>query len=312
MFKDMKNNYKNNIKDFGQVFIWCITLSWRVSPIYTILRVLSELFNPILNIAGAFVSKQIINYMSNYTGAYHTNYIYKLLILMGLVALIKVVMIKVQLYTRIVHSEQLNQWMTRNMIDFSFDVDLAYFDNPSYQDKITSAMRDGAILVQALGSSISAISAAISFLIAFIILSKENIFYALLMVGVAIPSGAALKHYTESLYDLSLEQISNRRKLSYIHSIAFDRRFSQDMRLFQSSKMLKDSYDDLWKRLFSKRKKLLKERSIITLLLDFLPEIVLVVVSGHIIFSILDGKLLIGDYVFLSGLLGQLWYSTSK
>lgn len=311
MFKDFRNKYKDNIKDFVQVFSWCISLSWKVSPIYTLLRVSSELFNPILNIVGAFVSKQIINYISGYTGGYHSRYIYNLLILMALIALVKVIMIKVQIYTRMVHSEELDQWMVRNMMDFSFDVDLAYFDDPNYQDKITSAMRDGSILIQALGSSISAISAAISFLIAFVILSKENIFYSLLMIAVAIPSGAALKYYTESLYDLSLDQIANRRKLSYIQNIAFDRRFSQDMRLFQSSKMLKDSYDKLWGRLFIQRKKILKERSRVTLILDFLPEIVLVIVSGHIIFNILDGKLLIGDYVFLSGLLGQLWYSTS-
>lgn len=312
MFKDLKNNYKNNIKDLVQVFSWCIKLSWQVSPVYTILRISSELFNPILNILAVFISKQIINYISSSTGAYDSSYIYNLLILMGLVALIKVIMIKVQIYTRIVHSEQLDQWMIRNMMDFSFDVDLAYFDDPNYQDKITSAMRDGSILIQALGSSISAISSAISFLIAFILLSKENIFYALLMVGVAIPSGVALKYYTESLYDLSLEQVSNRRKLSYIQNIAFDRRFSQDMRLFQSSKILKDSHNDLWETLFNQRKKILKKRSRITLLLDFFPEIVLVIISGHIIFNILDGELLIGDYVFLTGLLGQLWYSTSS
>lgn len=311
MFKGFENKYKNNIKDFAQVFSWCIMLSWEVSPVYTILRVFSELFNPILNIVGAFISKQIINYISSSTSIHDSKYIYNLLILMALVALIKVIMMKVQVYTRIVHSEQLDQWMVRNMLDFSFDVDLAYFDDPNYQDKITSAMRDGSILVQALGSSISAISAAISFLAAFAILSNESIAYAVLMVGAAIPSGVALKHYTESLYDLSLEQISNKRKLSYIQSIAFDRKFSQDMRLFQCSKKLKDSHDDLWKTLFNQRKKILKERSRITLLLDFLPEIVLIIVSGHIIFNILDGKLLIGDYVFLTGLLGQLWYSTS-
>ena len=198
------------------------------------------------------------------------------------------------------------------MIEFSFDVDLAYLDNPNYQDKITSAMRDGSILVQALGSSISAISAIISFLIAFVILSNENIIYALIMTMAALPSGIALKYYTESLYDLSLGQISNRRKLSYIQQIAFNRDFSQDVRLFQSSKILKDSYDNLWCKLFSQRKKILKNRSRITLILDLLPEVVLVIISGHIIFNIVDGKLVIGDYIFLSGLLGQLWHSTSS
>ncbi len=89
-----------------------------MSPIYTILRVSSELFNPILNILAVFISKEIINYISNFTVAYDSSYIYKLLILMGLVALIKVIMIKVQIYTRIVHSEQLDQWMVRNMMDF--------------------------------------------------------------------------------------------------------------------------------------------------------------------------------------------------
>lgn len=311
MLKDTFNKYKNNIDSFVQVFSWCIMISWKVSPIYTILRVSSELLNPLLNIAGVYISKEIINYISAPTHIYNSSYVYNLLIFVALVALLKVIMYKVQLYTRIVHSEQLDKWMSRNMIDFSFDVDLEYFDNPNYQDKVTSAMRDGSILVQALGSSISAISSFISFIISFVILSKENVIYSLLMIAIAIPSGIALKYYTESLYDLSLEQISKRRKLAYIQNIAFDRRFGQDIRLFQSNRLLKDSYNDLWQELFTQRKKILKERSRITLILDFLPELVLVVISGHIIFKILEGKLLVGDYIFLSGLLGQLLYSTS-
>lgn len=311
MIKDTFNKYKNNIDSFVQVFSWCIMISWKVSPIYTILRVSSELLNPLLNIAGVYISKEIINYISAPTHIYNSSYVYNLLIFVALVALLKVIMYKVQLYTRIVHSEQLDKWMSRNMIDFSFDVDLEYFDNPNYQDKVTSAMRDGSILVQALGSSISAISSFISFIISFVILSKENVIYSLLMIAIAIPSGIALKYYTESLYDLSLEQISKRRKLAYIQNIAFDRRFGQDIRLFQSNRLLKDSYNDLWQELFTQRKKILKERSRITLILDFLPELVLVVISGHIIFKILEGKLLVGDYIFLSGLLGQLLYSTS-
>lgn len=127
----------------------------------------------------------------------------------------------------------------------------------------------------------------------------------------ALPSGIALKYYTESLYDLSLEQISNRRKLSYIQQIAFNRDFGQDVRRFESSEVLKNVYDNLWSKLFSQRKKILKNRSRITFILDYLPEVVLVIISGHIIFNIVDGKLNIGDYIFLSGLLGQLWHSTS-
>lgn len=311
MLKDIFSKYKSNIDSFVQVFSWCIMISWKVSPIYTILRISSELFNPLLNILGVYISKEMINYISASMYIYNSNYLYKLLIFLALIAFLKVIMIKVQICTRIIHSEQLDKWMSRNMMDFSFDVDLEYFDNPNYQDKVTSAMRDGSILVHALGSSISAISSFISFIIAFVILSKENIIYSLLMTVIAIPSGIALKYYTESLYDLSLEQISKKRKLAYIQNIAFDRRFGQDIRLFQSSRLLKNSYDDLWNDLFIKRKRILKERSRITLILDFLPEIVLVVISGHIIFKILEGKLLIGDYIFLSGLLGQLLHSTS-
>lgn len=313
MLKKIKvSKFVKNIKDFIEVFSWCVKLSWKVSHLYTILRASAELLNPLLNIAAVFVSRQIINYISVSIGNFNTRYIYNLLFLMALIALLKVIIIKVQIYSRIVHSEQLDQWMTRNMIEFSFDVDLAYLDNPNYQDKITSAMRDGSILVQALGSSISAISAIMSFLIAFVILSNENIIYALIMTMAALPSGIALRYYTESLYGLSLGQISNRRKLSYIQQIAFNRDFSQDVRLFQSSKILKDSYDNLWGKLFSQRKKILKNRSRITLILDFLPEVVLVIISGHIIFNIVNGKLVIGDYIFLSGLLGQLWHSTSS
>ncbi|GFN36001.1 hypothetical protein [Tepidimicrobium xylanilyticum] len=171
MLKKIKvSKFEEKTEDFIEVFSWCIKPSWKVSHLYTILRVSAELLNPLLNIVAVFISRQIINHISASVGNFNTFSIYNLLLLMDLIALLKVIMIKVQIYSRIVHSEQLDHWITRNMIEFSFNVDLAYFDNPNYQDKITSAMRDGSILVQALGSSISAISAIISFLIAFVIL----------------------------------------------------------------------------------------------------------------------------------------------
>ncbi|HSH34804.1 hypothetical protein [Schnuerera sp.] len=81
--------------DFIEVFSWCVKLSWKVSHLYTILRVLAELFNPLLNIAAVFVSRQIINYISASIGNLNTLSIYNFLFLMALIALLKVIMIKV-------------------------------------------------------------------------------------------------------------------------------------------------------------------------------------------------------------------------
>lgn len=43
---------------------------------------------------------------------------------------------------------------------------------------------------------------------------------------------------------------------------------------------------------------------------DILPELILIILSGIIIFQIVEGDLLIGDYLYITGLLGQLISST--
>lgn len=299
------------VKDFFQVFKWCISLSWRVSKSYTSIRIFSQMLLPMLGMILAYTGKLMIDILSSPSGSASSERILMILIFVGVLALLRVGAIKLQIFAQLMQSEKIEYTMVKKMMDFSLDVDLEYFDDPKYQDKINTATRDGLILAQALGASISVISSSVSLLTAFIIVTNVNVWYAVIMIMASIPSGVASKYYTEALYDLSLEQTLKRRRLAYIQSLAYDTRYSQDLRLFMSCRVLKDKYSLIWNDLFSHRKKVLVRKSQITFIFDFLPEFVLLFLTGKVVFSIFRGELVIGDYVFITGLLTQLWSSTS-
>lgn len=56
----------------------------------------------------------------------------------------------------------------------------------------------------------------------------------------------------------------------------------------------------------------MRKRTILTCLLNYLPEIVVVLIGANIAFRVLDGEATVGDYALYTGLLGQLWSTISQ
>ena len=66
---------------------------------------------------------------------------------------------------------------------------------------------------------------------------------------------------------------------------------------------------DFQKSLFCERRSVNRKRSILTGMLECLPEIVLAGTGLDIAFRVLDGSSTVGDYSLYTGLLSQLWNS---
>jgi len=307
----MKHNGKNSkfpeIKSFYATIKYCISLSWNASRFYTIVRLAGRIITPACGILLTFIVKYIINLLAGYWVPQDRSAVLILMLCGTLViALIMTVSRKLVQYCQTTHNEIVTKQLSITLMEKTLKADLEFFDNPSYYDKFSAAQRDSYSLVNLLWNVLEFISSCITFIGSFIVLCGNNTGYVTAMIAAALPSAIAGAKYTKSLYKLSVDQIKGERQKAYIQSVTTDRRYAPDVRLFNVGESLKTRYMNLWDSLFGTRRKILRKRSILTSILECLPEIVIFGIAVDVSFRVLAGTLTIGDYSLYTGLTAQL------
>lgn len=301
------------LKNMGSFFstVWeCLALSWRTSRLYTAFRLLCNLTPPLLTLAAAVLGKYILDLLSGSVRP-DSSRIYLFACAGGLLAvnIIRFLLQKAQLYMQTMHNDLINGELALYMMDKAGHADIEYFDNADYYDKLSACTRDANVIGYLLWNALSAVSAVFSLAISFYALSRMNIIYGVIMICAAVPSSIVAAKYTRAIFSLSLEQINGERQKGYLQNLLLDRSFAQALRLFGVCGQIKEKYRRLWKSLFCERRSVNRKRSILTGMLECLPEIVLAGTGLDIAFRVLDGSSTVGDYSLYTGLLSQLWNS---
>ena len=218
---------------------------------------------------------------------------------------------KGRMYAQSMHEDMIQGELAAYLMEKAIGMDLEYFDDPDYYDKLTACTRDAYAIENLLWNTLSAVSAGISAFLACVVVCRANLLYGVLMIVAAIPSSIAGARYMKLLYHLSLEQINGERQKGYLQAIATSRSYAQSIRFFHAGARLKEKYQRLWKTMFEARRDMNRRRSILTSLLEFLPEAVAAWVGVDISMQILAGSATVGDYSLYTGLAAQLWSSVS-
>lgn len=255
-----------------------------------------------------FIGKMLMDILASAQG--NKVPMYTLIILFGILLLVtllhKIIQAILQ-YCQAIHGELMYGAISLMIMERSLNADLEYFDNPEFNDKLTSANQDSQAIINILGNVITAISAVVSFICVFAVICQSNILYGFILIVSSVPSSLMTAKYTRSLYKLSLEQINGQRQMNYTQGVATDRHYAQEVRLFNIGEWLKQRYTHIWRCLLEKRRGMNRKRAFITGMLECLPEVVITAISINISFNILDGRATIGDYTLYTGLIAQLW-----
>jgi len=292
---------------------YCLRFSWTASRYYTAVRVGVQLVTPLLTILESYAGKYLIDLLAGEWAVPFPRWTF-LWLLAGVLAisLFRAMVQKAAQYAQSMHDQILNGQISLMIMDRSLSADLEYFDNPEYHNTLVSAARDSSAIVQVLWNALSCVSAALSFLGAFWVMCRANPWYGVSLAAAAVPSSVAGARYTRSLYGLSLEQIKEERQKNYYQSLALDRNYAQDLRLFAAGELLKSRYERLWHELFTRHRDLTRRRAWLTALTDCLPEITAAAIAADIAFRILDGGATVGDYALYSGLASQVLAAVSR
>lgn len=305
--RKMKNKLLKRIIEFIDIIIYCFSLSWKSSHLYTSLRLVEKIITPFLGLATAFIGKYIIDIISgdNPSGDKKTTLII-LVFLLSAVGIISIVLQKVQEYATSMQDDILKKDISDKMMNHAIQADIEFFDNAKFYDSFSAVMYDMNSVVFVMWNSITCLSSFITFLVTFMILCNVNLIYAIILVVVSVPSVIINKKFTEEIYKISLNQINDQRKLNYIYSVTTGKHYAEDIRLFHIGDMLKEKYLNLWNALYLMRRKTIKKKTIFVIFLDSLPQITMLVIILDITINILAGHGTVGDYSLYTGILSQL------
>lgn len=295
------------LKEFGENVIYCLKFSWKTSPLYTIIRVLSSILPSMLTVLLSYIGKYILDLLAGQNSDAQK---YMFIILLGLFLLMNIllaVLRNISQYIQIVHSDMLNAKLSQTILQKSLNVDLEYFDHAEYHDAFILATRNISAVTEIIWQTVQAISAGITSVGVFLILCSQNWLYGILTVAASVPAAVVSIRYTKEIYQLDVDQINLERNKAYIQTIATEKEFAPNLRLYCAAPRLTERYKNLWKVTFDRRRKTLRSRSVATGILNCLPEFVTVFVGIHIGMNIFSGTTTIGSYSLYTGLVSQLW-----
>lgn len=291
--------------------LFCLNFSWNASPLYTFLRTVSSTIPSILTVLLSYIGKYILDTLSG-DNSYGGKYTF--ILLLGAMLLTNILIAssqKIVQYVQAVHTDILNFKLSQYIMQRSLNIDLEYFDNPEYHNTLVFATKNIRAVTEIIWYVMQAIATLITSTIVLIMLCSQNWGYGLLTLVCSVPAALASIRYTKSIYSLEAKQIINDRAKTYIQGISSDKAYALNLRLYKAATTLVERCQKLWESNFIQKKKVLRLSSIVTGVLNCLPEVIIVVVGLDIGLNVFKGRMTVGSYSLYTGLVTQLWGNIS-
>ena len=299
-------------KLFFKTIRYCVKFSWNASKFYSIIRLICSVLKPFISITGIYATKIILDvFVSQEDITLKISQVILGLCLLSLLKIMDKAIVNFESYINVVHNELIENIIMQNMFEIALDTDLSMYDTPQYYDVFMSAKRDAMSWTNIVWNVILCFTAFLSFITSFIALGRNNVFFALIISIMTVPSACLGQKYTKILYQCDMEQVRNQRQKNYIFELGTTREFAQEVRCFTIGTMLKQKYKQLFLAIILPKKQALKKRAILYGLFSTTSEVLLTILMISVSLDIIYETKSIGDYSWYSGVLIQVSGSIS-
>ena len=204
-------NMLHQVKSLARSIWYCVKIAWSSSKVYTIIRLMSNILVPFISICSTYIIKRILDNLV-LGGELSFQRITSLLALGLLLTILSLLIQRAAGYAQIMHSNIIQKHISLQILDKAMSFDIAMFDNSQLFDKFTAVRTDALYLSNIMWSVLECFSACFSLICSFVILSQQNIWYAICIILLIVPATFVNHYYTRKLYENDLQQTNNERK----------------------------------------------------------------------------------------------------
>lgn len=272
-------------------------------------------FVQLLNIASyyivLFINKQIINDIVNIVVEENTsnNSISKILIWLILSTLFSLTVVFLN-YVRTILTQKQNinfdKHINIKMARKCMELDISYFDNPKYYDKILRAQEGRTRLGFVVYRVIFFISNIISFIIAFSLSLSSNTKYTFLIIVLTLPVFFTKGMYYRKKYIYENDTQKIKRKISYLANIILGKDAAKEIRFYNIENLVVKRYKENWNKYALGLKRIINKQGFFDSLLITIPIVGIMLAMYDVVINITQGQNQIGDFSYYLGIYTSL------
>ena len=307
------------IGGFTKRLSYIASLVWGTSRFLFVAMVLLCLFDGLLPVFGAIVSKELLNVVARLIGTGTLGSVLddlfitmRPLIFLFIVYFVYLFMVKVlqRLKTMVtgIAGELCANHIRVMIMKKARDTDLGCFDRPEFYEKLENANREAGMRpIQILSSAFGVVSAFISCISFVVVLWTLSPIAPLVIIAVAIPGAVINYVYRNRNFRYIRWHSKERREMNYYSGLMVNKDMVKEIKLLGLGDTFLEKYDNVFKRYYRGLKSLILKEGATQLTVGLFSTLanclIFVFIAYRVIFM---GSGEIGDYSLYSGALTSI------
>ncbi len=316
--REVPSYLKKVIGGFFFRLFYIFKLVWETNPFILFLMMFVSVFNGVMPILGAYITKELTNSLisaynisiGNTTGI-NFNSAFKAVMILLIFQFAYLFAIKlvsgVNIAITRVTGELVVNHIKVKIINKAKDIDVAKFDIPEFYEQLENASREAdrrpIQIMEAVFNIISTVISMVSFIAILWFVSPVA---PVIIIAMSLPSAFVNFHFRKKHVNYMRFRSRDRREMNYFADLVTNKDMVKEVRLFNLGDSFIDKFKTIFKRYFKGLKALIIKEQSVHLILNILTTTVNCILFLYVAYKVCMGQLTVGDYSLYTGALNSI------
>lgn len=319
--KEVPGYLLRRAKGFVSRLGYIIGLVWEASPKMLIAMCMLCVFDGVLPVIGAYISKYLINNIAALliespaaSGSVATD-IYKtlepvvfLLILDMIYLFMKRVLSRVNTCVTSIAGELVVNHIKVKIINKAKTVDQRSFDDPKFYERLENANREAGMRpIHILSATFRVISSVLSVVSFIVVLATLSPLAPLIVIIASIPGAVVNYYYRNRNFKYIRRHSKERRQMNYYSSLMTNKDNAKEIKILGLADTFKEKYDDAFKVYYKGLRRIILRESFMQIVVSLIYVIASGALFGFVAYNVVfSGNGEIGDWSLYTGALTSI------
>ena len=306
------------ISGFAKRLFYIVSLVWEASPFVLIAMAALCVFNGLIPIWGAYISKDLLNAIAALIGTsdlgsvrdnlFITMQPLLLLFLAYFVYLfLNKLMSRVNTMVTSIAGELVVNHIKLKIINKAKETDLQSFDKPEFYEKLENANREAGMRpIQILSATFSVVSAFISAISFVVVLATLSPWAPVIIVCAAVPGAIVNYVYRHRNFRYIRHHSRERREMNYYSTLMVNKDMAKEIKILGLGDTFIDKYKKVFGKYYSGLKGLILKEGGTQLAVGLVSTLANCAIFLYIAYKVVYANGEIGDYSLYSGALTSI------
>lgn len=302
---------------FSRLF-YVFRLVWESGPAFLFLMSFVALFNGLMPLVGALISKEILNHLQDVITKTALGTVFDIHAFWGSMVLLLLIFFFIykilnKVVSRLSHAvtrmagERVVRHVKVQIMQKAQSLDLASFDLPAFYEKLENANREaGTRPVTVLNATFEVISTIISLVGYIIILASALPLAAVAIAVAAIPSAVVNFIYRRKNVAYLRNRSVDRRQMNYYAELTVNKDMAKEVRMYDLGDELTRRYTGVFERYYKGLKSLIIRENVWQVIFAVISAVLNCFFFALIAYGVFRGEFMIGDYSLYTGALTSI------